>query len=289
MSSAAQDEYNILMAMNQPRTTSHPEDANAHSDSESSMGSTTLAPSTIAPTTASTASRRSGDYHNNSSLRSGTSRYPIDEDDDEEDEEDDTRPKASTYYLPSEYDAEAMTGPKGVIADAQALEKEKRGGRKDEGNFERTRDLALPRTQYSLSPSPGRSKSKKPSTWLGDDIDEEAEGNEDEDDDEVRKWREKRAGELRNPGDRELNSYKNRRKLKRFGDIDVVDGAGYLEAVDTASRGGVVAVYIFDDEVSVSVISSLAPGSSSKLQLLNHCTQMWPLPSESQQLWFAAC
>ena len=252
MSPAAQDEYDTLAAMNRPRTSQHPEDSNNNSDSESSAGSTTLAPSTIAPTTASTTTHRSNDFYTNTTnLRSGTSRFPYNDEDDEDDEdEESSRLKPSTYYLPREYDADAMTGPKGVIADAQALEKEKRGGHKDEGNFDRTRDLALPRTQWSLSPSPGRGTSKKKdSSWLGEDPDEEAEANEDEEDEEVRKWREKRMGELRVPGDRELNGYKNRRKQRRFGSVEVVDGMGYLEAVDTASRGAVVAVFIYNDEV----------------------------------------
>ena len=140
-----------------------------------------------------------------------------------------------------------MTGPNGVIADAQALEKEKLGGARDEVNFARTRDLALPRTQTNGGLSPSR---KKVGASAEKDIEEDLDEDKDEEEDEgMRQWREKRMRQLRNRQNGS-GAHANRRKQQVFGSIRMVDGHGFLEAVEKASRGQVVAVYIYDDQVS---------------------------------------
>ena len=45
--------------------------------------------------------------------------------------------------------------------------------------------------------------------------------------------------------------YSKIRKRPNFGSLDMVDAMGYLHAIEKSSRGAVVAVFIYDDEVSV--------------------------------------
>ena len=119
-STAAQDEFNDLVS-SKSKLNKHPQD-----DSDnSSVGSTTLAPSSIAPTTASNTRERRPQRAGNLA-RSRTSFYSHDSSDEDEEPE---SCQPSTYYLPNEYQAGAMTGPKGVIADAQAFEREKYGNK----------------------------------------------------------------------------------------------------------------------------------------------------------------
>jgi len=130
------------------------------------------------------------------------------------------------------------TGPKGVIADARAAEREKR---EEEVAKRRMKDRRITRTDQGREEETGRK-------WYEDESDPES-GNEEEDEDGddsfMKEWRRKRMGEVealaRNGGSGAGRVGK--------GIVEAVDALGYLEAVDGAARGMVVVVYISDSEV----------------------------------------
>lgn len=136
-----------------------------------------------------------------------------------------------------------MTGPKGVIADAKAFEREKRG--KKSSDFKRTMDLALPRSQSygGKSPTPDRRGNPRSGS---EDVEEDSGSDDDGSDDAeaLRKWREKRTGEIKGSI--------GKTRERHWGTLENVTGLQFLEAVEKAGRGAIVLVYIFDDEVRSS-------------------------------------
>ena len=266
MSSAAQDEFDALVA-DKARPSRHPAD---ESDA-SSTGSTTLAPSSVAPTTSSAKPERPSIR---GSLYSTPHGDPADGDSSDEDE---ARPRRepSTYYLPNYYTNDNMTGPKGVIADAQAFEKEKRGSRDhtwDEQNFERTRDLALPRTQRSNFDEAKRGSSSsannRSASSLHKTLDNKEDADWEEEDEELQRWRTNRITQLK-----QSNGKTNVRRKKTFGRLKMVDGMGFLEAVEKSSRGAVVVVYIWNDEVRADWLIPLPPSTFSYCRIANPLTK----------------
>ena len=228
MATPAQDEFEALVS-SKDRTSTHPEDA--------FDDTTTLAPSTISMSTTTAPSVRIA----KKSLRSrnsNTSKYPY-RDSSDEDEEPEPQGKKNAYYLPKSYQYDAMTGPKGVIADAQAFEKEKNGGRNH--SFDRTKELALPRAQWNGSEPPRRKSQNENAKSSGSENDEDL--NSDDDSDEVRTWKAKRRREI------EMQAIRRGRLNRQYGTVEVVDGMRFLEAIERAGRGAVVVVYIYDDQV----------------------------------------
>ena len=264
----AADEFNLLMSRNiSGRLRSHPADArNAtprRSSSSSSSGSTTLAPSSVR--TSSTITQRSsqrtrlsvnsrsslnrprpiscGSFFNDSDSEPET---PEDNHDSSESdgERNDANKGPSKYYLPQQWDRGAMTGPKGVIADAAAFELEKAGqGSKD---YHRTKDLTLPRAQrFGGSTSPPRRSSAK-----GDRSGSASEGMSEEDDRAMQAYREKRMAEIQQAKQaKQAAFHRPTTERDRRGMIPLVNPCGFLEAVERAGRGCVTVVLITDDEV----------------------------------------
>lgn len=223
MSNPALDEFNALMASSTAsRSQQHPSDRPSRS---SSADSTTLATST-----------------KHLSIRSSSSRPPPPDpydpagdgqgSDDDNDHYHAIRPARtpSTYYLPHHYAPDANTGPKGVIADAQAFEREKRGGRS--ATYERTVLLDLPKRQRP-SADGRRSRSRSAAKEERDD-----ESDDDDDDDGVRAWRESRRRELQG---------QTRPGARGYEGLRVVDAMGYLDAIEEAGDA-VVVVYIYGDD-----------------------------------------
>jgi hypothetical protein len=131
----------------------------------------------------------------------------------------------ANYYMPN-LRSEANTGPKGVIADAQAFEQAKKQARR----FTWKKNNAS--TQYSVSAY----------------HDEKASSDEDGEDGFMRQWREARLRELQNVGER-IRSRTNSPSRRIYGSMPLVDGEGYLDAVDKTASGTTVVVFIYNSQV----------------------------------------
>lgn len=132
------------------------------------------------------------------------------------------------YYIPNDTNLDANTGPKGVIADARSFEKaRKRSFRQTLQAFSRS-VLELP-----------REKSSSPTSDLSTDEDE---------DEFMRTWRESRMQELQTAGS-DIRTRRQSPSKRRFGNCDVVDALGYLDALDKLPSDTMVVVCIYDNEV----------------------------------------
>jgi hypothetical protein len=137
----------------------------------------------------------------------------------------------ANYYMPN-LRSEANTGPKGVIADAQAFEQAKKQARR----FTWKSKSAAQPAQYNVS---AYRDEKSASSGSEDDMDEGF----------MRQWREARLRELQNVGER-IRSRTNSPSRRIYGGMPLVDGEGYLDAVDKTAAGTVVVVFIYDANVS---------------------------------------
>lgn len=138
---------------------------------------------------------------------------------------------ANTHIPNTVYDAN--TGPKGVIADAQAFERARKT------SFRKT---LLNAAGFSLSPpqpQPQVRKERSPSSGKEDD---------DGDDEFMRKWRESRMRALQDTA--ASNSARRPSPRRRvYGSVQDVDAGGYLDAIEKVPRDTVVVVCIYDPEV----------------------------------------
>ncbi|CAD0081944.1 unnamed protein product [Aureobasidium vineae] len=129
------------------------------------------------------------------------------------------------------------TGPKGVIADAQAFEAARR---------ERNSSPKAATQNYAYTPNvarlslDGRSKGSQ----SGSDIESE--------DEFMAEWRQKRLNQLSANGRQASNSIGQPRSRATYGGLVSVDGEGYLDAVDRSPSNTVVVVFIYDDSSEVS-------------------------------------
>lgn len=155
----------------------------------------------------------------------------------------------ANYYMPN-VRSEANTGPKGVIADAQAFEQAKKQARRFTWKKGSNGAAAAPPTSYSVT------------AWH--DEKGAASSDDEHEDSFMRAWREARLRELQNVGER-IRSRTNSPSRRIYGNMPLVDGEGYLDAVDKTASGTVVVVFVYDTEVcSIS--------SSPQLQLTNKNT-----------------
>ena len=159
-----------------------------------------------------------------------------DDDDDEDNTAEDLAVKAmrGTYYIPRTA-RQANTGPKGVIADAQAFEQARR-------QAQSIRSVARkPRQSYSNSRSPPHAPGHKSDEY------EKSSGTDDEDDERfLESWRQKRLLELNN---RSVSGVLGRGGKKVYGDLRRVDAEGFLNAVEGSPADTVVIVLIHDHQV----------------------------------------
>jgi hypothetical protein len=139
--------------------------------------------------------------------------------------------RSNNYYMPS-LRSEANTGPKGVIADAQAFEQAKKQAKR----FTWKRN-ASPAPQYSVT------------AWHEKDASSE----DDAEDSFMKEWRAARLKDLHNVGQR-MRSRTNSPSRRIYGGFPVVDAEGYLDAVDKSAPDTVVVVYIYDHTVCSSPI-----------------------------------
>ena len=132
----------------------------------------------------------------------------------------------ATYQLPTTL-FDANTGPKGVIADA--------------ASYERAKKKSFRQTLYNIAQVTLRSSSKERSSSP------ELSGNEENDEEFMRRWRENRLRELQNAGAGQRRASPSKR---RYGTLDDVDANGYLDAVEKLPSDTIVVVCIYDPEVS---------------------------------------
>ena len=139
----------------------------------------------------------------------------------------------ATTYLPTTTQFDANTGPKGVIADARSFEiAKKRSFRQTIYAF--SNDIV---NNKKISFTQEKSKSPSP------DVSEN-----DEDDDFMRTWREKRLGELASSS-QGVRTRRQSPSQRRYGSLVTVDPIGYLDAIEKVATYTTVVVFIYDDEV----------------------------------------
>lgn len=153
----------------------------------------------------------------------------------------------SRYFIPS-LRSEANTGPKGVIADAQAYEEAKRAHRTS--FFSR----------HSRSKSRGEPQQPTytiPAAYSQEDYQDRSSvsAGEASDDDEgfLAKWRQGRLRDLagRHAGSSEKRRVSPSNNRRVWGSLVTVDAEGYLDAIEKVGRDVVVCVLIYDDQVCI--------------------------------------
>jgi hypothetical protein len=142
--------------------------------------------------------------------------------------------KAPAYHIPTTvYDAN--TGPKGVIADAQAYERAKKR------SFRKTLFNVTGIDSFSSKPTEDVGAYQQKPSSRGSSA-----GSDDGDEEFMAKWRQSRMQEL-SEGKRRISPNK-----RTYGRVDVVDANGYLDAVERVTSDTVVVVCIYDPEVCAS-------------------------------------
>jgi hypothetical protein len=218
MSTAAQEEFNDLVAKNTHRETLHPEDRHDpdyqnHDDAteedhfrnaqiESAMRSNTQAPG-AAP-----------DIH----------------------------------LPPTSFDAGHSTGVKGVIADARSFENARRSKWKSRIQTARQSIFgvdSVSRPQRTGSANSSLSSSPSDSGSAG--TDEEA---------FLEEWRERRRKELESEAGRGARTRRTSPSARIYGRFDEVDAMGYLDAIEKVGRETKVLVFVYDHEVSFHAITT---------------------------------
>ncbi|KAF1990024.1 thioredoxin-like protein [Aulographum hederae CBS 113979] len=140
----------------------------------------------------------------------------------------------SRYFLPKQR-FQSNTGPKGVIADAQAFEQAKKAKR---FSFSAARNVpAAIYSRYSARDGGERSS------------------DEDDEDGFLQRWRQSRLRELQQSEIKAGSGSRGASPGRRtFGSLVTVDGEGYLDAIEKVSPNTVVVVYIYDESSEVSIL-----------------------------------
>ncbi|KAL4785572.1 thioredoxin-like protein [Aspergillus varians] len=205
MSSAAQDEFNQLFS-NREKASAHPEDRNNPSDCDSSH-----------------------DEEDVDSVHLSDS--------------DDMTSQPAGYTVPSTR-FDANTGPKGVIADAQAFERARRSNFRK--SFVSGASAADRSHHYSSSKSSidaALLRNSSPPDGLGSDLDGADE------DKFMYQWRQSRMQELQAKKARRPSPWR-----KYYGTVDTVDAVGYLDAIEKVPPEQVVVVCLYDPESNNSAL-----------------------------------
>ncbi|KAJ5152329.1 hypothetical protein N7492_010624 [Penicillium capsulatum] len=154
----------------------------------------------------------------------------------DEDEEDTMVSRTANYHVPKNT-FEANTGPKGVIADAQAFERaRKKSFRRtllSAAGFDANGPAFSPKSTREGSPPPASSSSS----------------GEDEEERFMRRWRTSRMQELQGRSARRASP-----RGRVYGRVDDVDAVGYLDAVEKVTPGTVVVVCIYNPQSDDSAI-----------------------------------
>ncbi|KAK3062308.1 hypothetical protein LTS18_004386, partial [Coniosporium uncinatum] len=210
MSTAAQDEFNALFA-DKNRISRHPQDeADSSSDAEDTPAEPTY-------------------YEKDSDV-----------DDDDDDDIDNTGPSSSSasnmrsrYFLPKQR-SEANTGPKGVIADAQAFNEAKA----KRFSFRAARNL--PQSVYQRYASNNHVTAESA-------VRDPEKSSDDDEDEFLETWRQSRLKELQQPTSKRMSALGTSRGhsppgggRRTYGSLVAVDGEGYLDAIEKSEVSNLV-------------------------------------------------
>ena len=156
----------------------------------------------------------------------------------------------SRYFVPS-LRFDANTGPKGVIADAQAFERAKQEhGRLSSVAHRFTKKFTL-------------TSSSVPHAYNTEEYRERSSGEDDDEDGFMARWRKKRLQELQ--GKTEMRQSRNTSPSQRqYATLTTVNAEGYLDAIERVQRDTVVVVYIYDDTVSLHYLPGIFLKKSEK-------------------------
>ncbi|KAL3472970.1 thioredoxin-like protein [Aspergillus californicus] len=151
-----------------------------------------------------------------------------------------SRTRTGTYTIPNTR-FDANTGPKGVIADAQA--------------FERARQNTFRKSFVGGTSGADRSHGSYSSksatdaaTLLHNSSPPDGSASEDGDEDKfMRQWRQSRMNQLQGQKFRRPSPYR-----KFYGSVDVVDAVGYLDAIEKVPSNQIVVVCLYDPESNTS-------------------------------------
>jgi hypothetical protein len=162
--------------------------------------------------------------------------------------------RSNNYYMPS-LRSEANTGPKGVIADAQAFEQAKKQAKRF--TWKKTQSE---QPQYNVT------------AWH----DKDASSEEDGEDSFMKEWRAARLRELQNVGQR-IRSRTNSPSRRVYGNFPLVDAEGYLDALDKSSPETTVVVFVYSNEVcSQSDNACVQPLTISRRVSQQRSRRAWP-------------
>lgn len=201
-STAAQDEFNTLVNSQKESSNQHPEDAAAASSDHSDVES-------ISPA-------YDDDFGGIGSADG----------------------MRSTYFIPK-LRSEANTGPKGVIADAQAFEAARKQHR---FSFAR-------KNQASKASSPP--PQGPPRAYRSEDY-EKSSGEDEDEDGFMARWRQRRLQELT---ERRFGRNVSPGSRRTWGSLTKVDAEGFLDAIEQVGENVVVVVFIYDHAVSFHISS----------------------------------
>lgn len=210
-SSAAQEEFNNLVANNSATpTTSHPEDRQAHDNDANSDISEEEAFRNLKIDEAMRMPTASGEL-----------KLP-----------------------PASFDSGRTTGVKGVIADARSYESARKLKWMDRARNARNSILGFAGANGRTNNNTITSNKSESET------DEEKSDNPDEET-FLQQWRESRRRELESEASRAIRNRKTSPSVRCYGRFDEVDALGYLDAIEKVGRDTKVIVFVYDSEVSL--------------------------------------
>ena len=215
MSTAAQEEFNDLLAKNTHRETLHPEDRND-------------------PDLKSYEDLTEEDTFRNNQIEAAMRMPTVDRL---------TGAGASEIKLPpASFDNGRSTGVKGVIADARNYELARK-------NKWRNRVRTARRSIFGLE-----SAARAPSSRSESETDDEVHSGSDHADEDafLEEWRESRRRQLESEANRTVNNRRTSPSVRIYGRLDEVDALGYLDAIEKVGRETNVVVFVYDHEVSSS-------------------------------------
>ncbi|KAJ4260554.1 hypothetical protein NW762_007297 [Fusarium torreyae] len=223
MSTAAQEEFNDLVAKNTYRETLHPDDRDD-------------------PELKDIQDLSEEDVFRNAQIDSAMRMPTVDRL---------TGAGASEIKLPPvSFDSGRSTGVKGVIADARNYE----AARKNKWRHRvRTARNSIFGIEASARPPSKSDTESDDDVKSGSDADEEA---------FLAEWRESRRRELESEASRSVrNNRRTSPSVRIYGRLDEVDALGYLDAIEKVSRETTVVVFVYDHEceVSATIESALMP------------------------------
>ncbi|OAQ79014.1 phosducin-like protein [Purpureocillium lilacinum] len=222
MASAAQEEFDDLVAKNTARETLHPEDRDDRDrdyddeDEETAYRNSKIDAAMRVPTAA-----------------------------------------PELKLPPASFDNGRATGVKGVIADARSFQTARRSKWVDRAKSARRSIFGLAGVTSSNNNvgSGGSSRSES-------ETDEDARSADNSDEETfLQEWRETRRRELESESGREVRNRRTSPSVRLYGRLDEVDALGYLDAIEKVRRETKVVVFVYDNEcdVSATIESAILP------------------------------